>query len=142
MSFDLEIVNGDLKIKADRTISTVNDTPKLRQDILKIILIPLGSNKFHPWYGCSINNSISGKVLPDNIISQDIGSSVSQSLERLRALQIAQAADQRVSLAEIISVIENVQSGRNPSDPRQINVFVSVLSKRLSRVEEVFTIIS
>ena len=142
MSFDLEIVNSDLKIKNDGTIKTVSDTAKLRQDIIKIILTSLGSNKFHPWYGCAVGESTIGKNLPENILEMEIKTSIEQSLDKLKTLQSAQASSQRVSLAELISEVGNIEAGRNPIDPRQINITVTVLTKRLSNLEEVFTLIS
>lgn len=142
MSFDLEIINGDLKIKVDGTVKTITDTTKLRQDILKIIMTALGSNKFHTWYGCSISASSIGSAYPDNLLFSDIQTSIVQSLERLKTLQLSQASGQQVSLAEIISNVESVQVERNPIDLRQVNVRVVVLSKRLGRVEEIFTIVS
>jgi len=142
MSFDLEIVNSDLKIKSDGSIKTITDTAKLRQDILKIILTSLGSNKFHPWYGCAIGESTIGKNLPEDILDMEIKTSIEQSLEKLKTLQSAQASSQRVTLAELIAEIGNIEAGRNPIDPRQVNITVAVLTKRLSNVEEIFTLIS
>lgn len=142
MSFDFEIVNSDIKIKADGTVSTITDTPKLRQDVLKIILTPIGSNKFHPWYGCSVTEAVAGRNLPENMMLGEIRATISDSLNKLKTLQIAQSSGQSVSLAEIISVIGNIEAGRNPIDPRQVNVLVSVLTKRLTKIEEIFTVIS
>lgn len=142
MSFDLEITNGDLSIKADGTMRTVTDTPKLRQDILKIILTTLGSNKFHPWYGCSVSNSAIGRNYPDNLLFSEIQTSIKQSLDRLKTLQMAQASGQTVSLAEMIAEVESVEVERNLADPRQLNIRVNVWTKRLTKVEELFTIIS
>lgn len=142
MSFDLEIIDSDLKIKSDGSIKTVTDTAKLRQDIIKMILTSLGSNRFHPWYGCAIGESTIGKNLPENVLDMEIKSSIEQSLEKLKTLQSAQMASQRVSLAELIAEIGNIAAGRNPIDPRQVNITVAVLTKRLSNIEEVFTIIS
>jgi len=142
MSFDLEIINNDLKIMSDGSIKTISDTPKLRQDVLKIILTSLGSNKFHPWYGCAVGESSIGKQLPENILEMEIKTSIEQSLEKLKALQSAQASSQRVSLAEMIAEIGEVQVGRNPIDPRQINIIVSILTKRLTKFEEIFTVIT
>jgi phage baseplate assembly protein W len=142
MSFDLELIDGDLKIKADGSLRTVSDTPKLRQDILKIILTSLGSNKFHPWYGCSITDSSIGSAYPDNLLFADVESAIKQSLDRLKTLQKAQSSIQRVTLAEMISSVELVEAERDIVDPRQINIRVVVITKNLSRVEEVFTIVS
>lgn len=142
MSFDLELINGDLQIKADGSLRTITDTPKLRQDILKIILTTLGSNQFHPWYGCSISNSSIGRNYPDGLLFSDIQTSIKQSLDRLKTLQMSQASGQSVSLAEMISEVESVEVERNPADPRQINIRVNVWTKRLTKIEELFTIIS
>ncbi len=142
MSFDLELIDSDLKIKADGTVRTVTDTPKLRQDVLKIILTSLGSNKFHPWYGCSISENTIGKNLPQNLLEAEITSSIEQSLRNLKTLQQAQISSQQVSLAEQIAEIGRVDVGRNPIDPRQINIIISILTKRLTKIEEVFTVIA
>ena len=142
MSFDLKIEDSDLKIKGDGTITTVTDTPKLRQDILKIILTSLGSNKFHPWYGCAVGENTIGKNLPQNLLEEEIKSSIEQSLMNLRTLQKAQISSQQVSLAEQIAEIGKIDVGRNPVDPRQINIIVSILTKRLTKIEEVFTVIA
>ena len=142
MSFDLEIINSDLKIKSNGVVKTVTDTPKLRQDVIKIITTSLGSNKFHPWYGCAVGESTIGKNLPENMLDMEIKSSIEQSLSKLKTLQTAQAASQSVSLAEMISEVGDIISGRSPIDPRQINIQVTILTKRLSKVEEIFTLTS
>lgn len=142
MSFDLEIVNSDLRVKSDGTVSTITDTPKLRQDVIKMLITTLGSNKFHPWYGCSIGSSMVGQNIPDNMLQLDIQTSIQQSLDKLQSLQQAQMGSQRVTLAETIAQIGNITAGRNPLDPRQVLIQVTVLSKRLSKVEETFTLTS
>lgn len=141
MSFDLKLVNNDLKISSDGSIDIITDTPKLRQDIIKIILTPQGSLESHPWYGCTIDD-ISGQNFPGNIIDSEIRDSIVESLQRLQKLQKAQSVTQRVSLAEIIEVIQDVHAERDIDDGRKINILVSILSKRLSEVSELFTIIS
>jgi phage baseplate assembly protein W len=141
MSFDLQLVNNDLKINADGTISIVTDTPKLRQDILKIILTPLGSNQNYLWYGCSIGDDV-GRNFPDLLQLTRIQSNITQCLNNLKALQTSQAANQQVSLAELIDSIAAVNAQRDQADSRQLNVVVTVLSKRLSQINELFTIIS
>jgi phage baseplate assembly protein W len=142
MSFDLTLTNNDLSVNADGKIATVTDTPKLRQDILKIILTPLGSMKRHLWYGCAINDSIIGQKLPDSIILSKISSSISQSISRLKTLQISQSSQQKVSLAELIDIFGGVTAERDVSDRRLIKIVVAIVSKRLTKIEEFFTIIS
>lgn len=140
MSFDLALVDGNLSIKSDGSVRTVTDTLKLRQDILKIIVTPLGSNKFHPWYGCSMGEGLIGNNFADNIIELEVQTSVQQSLERLRQLQLAQSTSQNVSLGELIAAIGEVEVNRNPIDLRQLNARVVVSSRRLTRIEEIFQI--
>lgn len=142
MSFDLELVNNDISIKADGTMRTVIDTPKLRQDIIKIVLTPLGSVKPHLWYGCSLGDDVIGKALPELFQTSKIQAVIIKSLERLRALQKTQSVNQRVSLAELIDVVGAVDVERDTADPRKLNILITVFSKRLSKIEELFTIIS
>ena len=141
MSFDLALINGDLKIQPDGTIKTFTDTPKLRQDIIKIILTPLGSNPNHLWYGCSISND-TGKNFPDIMRLARIQANVTQSLDNLKSLQTSQSANQQVSLAELIESVGSIDVERDIVEPRQMNVVVTVFSKRLSQLQELFTIIS
>jgi len=142
MSFDLELINNDIKLQPDGKMRVVTDTPKLRQDIIKIILTPLGSVKSHPWYGCTVSDDLIGRNLPDHMLGSEIKASVTQSLERLKALQVGQATTQKVSLAEMINVIYEVDAERDVNDRRLVNIIVTVLSKRLTKIEELFTLIS
>jgi len=140
MSFDLALINSDLSIKPDGTIRTIVGADKLKQDIVKIILTPIGSVKYHLWYGSAINEGTIGKVPPDNMLFQDISTALQQSLSRLQTLQRAQASGQRVDLSEMLATINNLQIQRNPADPRQVNVIVIAISKDFTAVEEIFTI--
>lgn len=142
MSFDLKITNSDLSISADGSIKTVTDTPKLRQDILKALITPLGTNRFHPWYGSTVSDENIGEVLSDDLRFSQIESAITETLERLRLLQQSQLTFQNVTLAELISEIGPVIVERNFADPRQINVIVTVYTQRLTKIEEVFTIIA
>jgi len=142
MSFDFSLIDGDLGLSPSGEVKTLTDTPKLRQDVLKIVLTPLGSNRFHPWYGCSVSESIIGNLMPDNLIEMEATATITQSLERLKQLQLAQATSQSVSLAELISSIGPVRVSRSVQDLRQLNIIVTVLTKRLTKIEEVFIISS
>ncbi len=141
MSFDFALVNNDLKIQTDGTMKTVKDTEKLRQDIVKIIITQLGSNRFHSWYGCSVSDDIIGKELPVNMMEMDIKSSVTQSLDRLRVLQTQQLTGQKVSMAELIHIIGEVVSYRSLDDPREVKIQATVYSKRLTEISEEFTLV-
>jgi len=141
MSFDLEITNSDLRINPDGSIRTITDTPKLRQDVIKIVLTPLGSNRHHQWYGCTITDDVVGRDLPEDMLMADITESIESSLFRLKQLQGSQTSMQDVSLSEMIAEIGPVIAQRNRADPRQINIIISVFSRRLVNIEEVFTVI-
>jgi phage baseplate assembly protein W len=142
MSFDLQLIDDDLSIKPDGKIRTVTDTPKLRQDILKAIVTELGSNRFHQWYGCNVNEGIIGQNLPMGILEAEIVSSITETLNRIKALQKTQAVSQYVTLSEMISEVGPIFVSRNPADTRQLNIVVTVYTRQLTKIEEVFTIIS
>lgn len=142
MSFDLQIINDDLSILPDGKIRTVTDTPKLRQDVLKIIVTALGSNRFHPWYGSSVGSDTIGQNLPPSVVETEIVAAITQSISRLKALQASQVSSQSTSLSELIAELGPVRAERNPIDPRQVNVIVTVLTKQLTKIEEIFTIIA
>ena len=140
MSFDLQLINGDLSLNADGSIRTVTGTDKLKQDIVKIILTPIGSVIFHPWYGSSITDENIGEVIPIARLSENITIALSESLGRLQKLQRSQATGQKVLLSEMISTVKEIAVQRNSIDLRQVNVIVVVISRDLTTVEEVFTI--
>lgn len=140
MSFDLALIDSDINIKPDGTLRTVSNTAKLKQDIIKVILTPLNSVKFHRWYGSSINEGTIGEIPSDTMLFQHISTALTQSLQRLQQLQRSQATGQTVTPAEMLASIRNVDIQRAFDDPRQVNVVVVVLSKDLTAVEEMFTI--
>ena len=143
MSFDLLLTpNGDLNVNADGTIQTVSDTPKLRQDIIKIVITPLGSNPNQLWYGCLIGDNVIGNSMSDAQRLNIIQANITQSLQRLQALQKVQSTTQQVTLAETIASIGGVNVERDASDMRQLNIVITVFSKALSQLQELFTIIS
>ncbi len=49
MSFDLELKNGNLTLSNTGDLGTVNSTDKLIQDVTKLAITPLGSNKLQSW---------------------------------------------------------------------------------------------
>jgi phage baseplate assembly protein W len=140
MSFDLRLENGDLKINADGTLSTVTGNSKLRQDILKILLTDLGDNKFHPKYGSHVGKLQIGTHADEKIASLDIESSARAALRNLMSLQRSQSRRQALTPGEIIIDILNLEVTRDKVDPRLYNIFVSVLTQSLDRVESSVTV--
>jgi hypothetical protein len=140
MSFDLKIENNDLAINPDGSIQTVRDNAKLSQDIIKAILTPLGSNKFFSWYGSTISYRTIGQVLDPTMTQIEIERSIQDTLSNLVALQKSQSRAQYVSAGEQIAAIREINVLRYPSDPRQYQITVSVLTRKLTVLEETFTL--
>lgn len=140
MSFDLRIEENDLKINPDGSIQTVRDNEKLIQDIIKALLTPIGGNKFFPWYGSSLPANVIGQVLDADFMTSEAERSIQNTLSQLISLQNAQARTQYVSAGEMIAAIRNVSVLRSNVDPRQFEIKVSVLTRKLNVVEETFVL--
>lgn len=140
MSFDLKIENNGLVLNPDGTLQTVRDNAKLAQDIVKGVLTPLGSNKFFRWYGSTVSVRTIGQALDATVTQTEIERSIQDFLSNLISLQKAQARVQYVSAGEQIASIRSVSALRDPNDPRQWQILVSVLTRKLTVVEETFTL--
>jgi hypothetical protein len=139
MSFDLKIKNGDLVI-TNASLVTVQDTDKLIQDVLKIMITEVGTNVFFTWYGSYVGSSMIGQT--DFGFSRSLAvQQASNAITTLQNLQFQQqSSSQKVSASELIAALKGVYIDRNPIDPTEFDVFISVLSKdlRISNVQ--FTI--
>jgi len=140
MSFDLRIRNGDLGIDADGSMKLVNNNTKLRQDIVKILLTDLGENKFHKFYGSRVGALEIGGVTDRSIIDSDLEASVRRALSNLISMQKVQLKKQFLTSGEKILEVTSVSVERDGADPRMYNVFISVLTQKLSTISEVITI--
>ena len=140
MSFDLRIRNGDIGIDGDGTIKLVNNNSKLRQDIVKILLTDVGSNEFHRFYGSRVGALEIGGVADRTIIDADLEASVKKALSNLISMQKVQSRKQYVTPGEKILEVTSVSVERDQADPRLYNVFISVLTQKLSTISEVITI--
>lgn len=140
MSYDLKIETGDLKINNDGSIKIVRDNEKLSQDIVKAILTAIGSNKYFPWYGSTIGNLTIGEIIDNSMIDILIKRSISNTLNNLVSLQRTQSREQYVSAGETIATIQNIDVIRSDSDPRQIQISVVVLTRKMTLIEETFTL--
>jgi hypothetical protein len=141
MSWDFKLKNGDLSLGASGQPSKVFNDEKLRQDILKIILTPLGTNPAYPWYGSPINSQVIGQILDDKIIKMEASNAVIYALTNLIRLQKDQErSGQFISPSEAISQILEVLVEKSQFDPRQMNVQVDVATRRANVVSEAFTL--
>ena len=132
MSFDLKIKNGDISLNKDGSITTVIGNDKLRQDILKILLTDLGSNKYHKRYGSYIGRLNIGDISDNMLISLDLERSAMNAVKNLMVLQRFQAKRQGLSPGEIIVDINNISVTRDDLDPRLYNVTVSVMTREIT----------
>jgi hypothetical protein len=140
MSFDLRIVKGDIAIERDGTLNLVRDNEKLRQDIVKILLTRLGENKFHPAYGSEIGALQIGGFVDAEFVELDLTASAEGAVRKIIALQRGQVRKQFLSPGEIIVDIRSINVSRDLSDPRLYNIFISVLTQRLTTITETITV--
>lgn len=140
MSFDLKIINNDLSINNDGTLQTVYDNEKLTQDIIKSVITPIGSNPFHRWIGSTISARTIGQALDESHTEIEATRALQNTLTNLVALQSEQGKGQYVSPGEQIAAILKVGVVRSVQDPRQWEITVSVLTRKLTTVEESFTL--
>lgn len=140
MSFDIAIKDGDIAIGTNGDLQQIQNTPKLVQDMLKMVITPLGSNFFHPWYGSPISKSLIGTSLDMTFISTIAEGQLSNALQTLQKLQNIQASYQVVSPSEQIAAIQQVSVVRNPVDPRYFTITIQVIAKDLSTPSAQFSL--
>lgn len=129
MSFDLQLINGDLQIGANADVGIVRDTDKLVQDIKKIVRTPLGANKFFPAYGSPIGKTMIGNPLPATMLNNIGSSQLLSALETLKKLQKLQTqSKQVVTPAELLAVVQDARIEKN-SDPRFIRITIKALTR-------------
>lgn len=136
MSFDLKIVGGDIAISSTGDAEIVFDNAKLKQDIVKILLTRLGDNKYHPNYGSEVGALQIGHVADIELLELDLQSSAEEAIRKIISLQRKQAKRQNLSPAEVIVDIVDVSVARDVNDPRAWNIFISVLTQKLTTLTE------
>ena len=135
MSFDLKIENNDISVGQDGQMKVVFNNEKLIQDILKIIITPLGSNVFYKWYGSTLSTDLIGEVLDPFITESTIKRSIDQSLNSIISLQQTQNTYQYVSPAESLVSIKDISIERSEEDPRIFNIYIAVLTRKLTELD-------
>ncbi len=129
MSFDLELKNGNLTLSNTGDLGTVNSTDKLIQDVTKLAITPLGSNKLQSWYGTILSKAIIGTPFDLDFAKKIATEQLISAIETLKNLQTNQAQQQNVSPSEAISNILNISIDPDTIDPRLIRIFISILSR-------------
>lgn len=140
MSFDLQLVNGDLII-ANGQLQTVKDAAKLTQDILKICLTDIGSNPSQPGYGSYLSRSIIGSAMASDALVQIAKSQLNTALTNLQQLQALQVKSfQQVSADEQLAAILALDVGRSTIDPRLFSITIKCITKGFQQVSTGFTV--
>lgn len=140
MSFDLKLNKGDLVIN-NGLLSTVVDSEKLIQDILKLCLTDVNGLPLHPWYGSFLSRTLVGNPLHTTVLIQLAKSQLNTALQNLKELQKIQVGSfQQVSADEQISSILGIDVNQNNIDPRLFNVVINVLTKGLKPLPVTFNI--
>lgn len=140
MSFDLKILNGDISLSKDGKINTVVDNDKLKQDVIKILLTKLGSNKYHPNYGSEVGALTIGSVQDQSLLELDLESSATEAINKLIFLQRAQSKRQFITPGERLVSLNYVKIERDQLDPRMYNINISIQTGKLTAITESITI--
>lgn len=135
MSYDFKITNGDWAIGSDGDVQKVENTDKLIQDALKIVIFPLGKNIFFRWYGSPVSKTLVGTPFDMEFVSTTASSQLMTALETLQKLQIEQAKRQRVTPFEQIAAVQRVIIERNRVDPRYFSVIAKLATRALTTVQ-------
>ncbi len=134
MSFDLELVNGDIAFDAQGRLELVRDTDKLTQDVLKILETTLGSDVFDQNYGVSVNQNTVGQVIANNSIPAQVQAEIQGQLVKLQQEQQALASVQVITPAERIQLINNVTVVRDSIEPRQLNISIQLTAQNTTPI--------
>ena len=141
MSFDFKLDNGDLTITSKGELKPVFNDNKLRQDLLKILLTPLGSNPNYPWYGSPLSEKTIGKALDPAILNMEMTTAIQYAINNLIELQKRQIKDgQYASPSELIGQILDINLAPSIYDARQFNISITVATRRGDIVAESFTL--
>ena len=140
MSFDLKILDGDLVVGTNADLAQVQNTEKLVQDILKMLMTEIGSNQFFAWYGSPLGSTMVGSPYDTEFIASVAESQIRTSLETLQNLQREQSAKQIVTPSELLAAIKTVNIVRNEVDPTFFSVLLSVLTKNLTVANTSFNV--
>jgi len=140
MSFDLKIQNGDLVLSSSGDLAIVENTDKLVQDVLKILMTKIGANTFFPWYGSPFSSSSIGNPADAKFLQSISDSQIRSALETLQSLQREQSLSQDLTASETLAAVRSVAVVRNQMDPTSYVVKISILTKSLKTIDTSFSV--
>ena len=124
MSYDLQLLNGDINFGVDGNPITVEDDAKLAQDISKIMLTPVGSDPGNTQYGTKLRGVL-GRPMDFSTIQGVVAKTVSQALTLLQSLQTVQATIQTLTYPEMIGVVNAIAVVQTADSAIEVQVAVT-----------------
>lgn len=132
MALDVKWNNGIIVLDDNGDVETVTGSDKLVQDILRELTTANGDDIFDSTRGATLNSSLIGVGLDPTTLISEIQGSIIRSLMSLKERQEQQAGRQYFSNAELIADIEEIRVIQDQTDPRQLNILISVLTRELT----------
>jgi len=134
MSFDVAVINGDLSIDDLGQLALVRDINKVAQDVIRIITTTKGSDPLNTLYGISSLTRAIGAMQATGTLAATLEAEITTSLNNLIAEQDRLALIQTLTTAERIQQIDSVVVTLEPTDPRQLNVAISMTLESLEPI--------
>lgn len=126
-TYDFLLTDNDIQLTHNGGVKLVTREKKLKQDLEKIVLTEINSNKYHSNYGSELM-SVVGEPLPPDIMETEVFHSINTAVENLILLQEEQSKQQLLDPTERIDSVENISVERDKIDPRKYYVFVEVIT--------------
>jgi hypothetical protein len=127
MSYDLQLLGGDIHFGVDGNPILVQDDAKLAQDISKIMITPLGSDPGNPLYGTKFRG-ILGRPMDFATIQGLAAKTASQALTFLQSLQTVQATVQPLTYPEMIGNVDAIAVIAPTDNAVEVQVAVTSVS--------------
>lgn len=137
MTFDLRLVGGSIQLRSDGDLDRISGQEKLTQDAIKIVVTPTGTHRAHPWYGSTLDVRVTGSVLTDELLENEVKSTVALAIQNLQSLQQQQErAGQFLAPEEAIAAITKIELVRDTVDPRQLIVIITIRTRSGKLIQE------
>ena len=140
MSFDLKLIGGSLKIGSNGDLETVRDNDKLRQDILKLLMTPIGGNKANGWYGSSISKFAIGNIFDMEFTKDAITQQIRAALDNYQIIQKSQSQNQTLTAAEQLLAIKDIYVNTNAQNQTKLEIKITVITGALTTLNVNFGI--
>jgi hypothetical protein len=110
----------------------ITDEKLLYQMCLKAILTKYGSNPYHSWYGSGLDSFIGSKSV-DSVVPL-LKEEIKKNIETLQNIQRQQRLNQKVTAAETIYRIVDLDVIIDPDNPQIFNINVTLMSSSMELV--------